>query len=135
MEEAVSLIRGFIIARHRSVGKVIFSVMSVRSRGGGVVTITHDALGITSSHQMSAPMGSPYNHYPLCTGPHDTRTPWHTRPPLYRDPHLLVTSGSQDRFKVAHLGTPAADIWQLVTEAHTVGLFRLFLYFGTHQRV
>ena len=31
--------------------------------------------------------------------------------PLYRDLHLLVTSGSQDRFKIAHLGTPGADIW------------------------
>ena len=46
-------LRGFITTRYRSVGKVIFSVMSVRSRGGeGVVTITRDALDITSSHQM-----------------------------------------------------------------------------------
>ena len=65
MEEAVSLIRGFITVRYRSVGKVIFfSHVCPFTGRGGVVTITHDALDITSSHQMSAPVGSPCNHYP-----------------------------------------------------------------------
>ena len=90
--------------RQRSCGKVIFSVVSAsHSVQGHHVTIACDALDLTSSHQMSAPVGgSSCEHYPWCIGPHCTGPPasdfWWPRLEtcsnlLTWGPPLVLTSG------------------------------------------
>ena len=122
-----------ITARQGSCGKLMFSVVcvchSICPRGRGV-TITHDALDLS----IQRPPPSP--GLPFCT---DTPSPgpvnrahnwWHLLVKtggLFKlvhlstpNPPLLVTSVVAPRFKDPN---PNTDIWWLVTEAHTVGMW------------
>ena len=85
---------------------------------------THDALDLTSSHQLSALVGSTHVtiiHDALDLTIHDPPQSW---PPVEALLLMLMASGGKDRRSVqtCSLETPpGADIWWLVIEAYMVG--------------